>query len=57
MQYEHINPLLNRINSTSESLKKIMKVSNKIPEERDKIRIISLRNCNQEIKKLFPILR
>lgn len=56
MQYEHINPLLNRINSTSESLKKIMKVSNKIPEERDKIRIISLRNCNQEIKKLFPIL-
>lgn len=56
IQYDNINPLITRIKSISKSLKKIMKISNKTPEESNKIKVISLRNCNQEIKKLFPIL-
>ena len=56
IQYDNINPLITRIKSISKSLKKIMKISNETPEESNKIKVISLRNCNQEIKKLFPIL-
>jgi len=33
-----------------------MKISDEFPEENNRIKVISLRNCNQEIKKLFPIL-
>lgn len=56
VQYDNINPLITRIKSISKSLKKIMEISNEIPEEDSRIKVISLRNCNQEIKKLFPIL-
>lgn len=56
IQYDNINPLISRIKSISKSLRKIMKI---VPETEDngkKVKVISLRNCNQEIKKLFPIL-
>lgn len=56
IQYDNINPLITRIKSISKSLKKIMKISDEFPEENNRIKVISLRNCNQEIKKLFPIL-
>lgn len=56
VQYDNINPLITRIKSISKSLKKIMKISNELPEENNRVKVISLRNCNQEIKKLFPIL-
>lgn len=60
VQYDNINPLLTRIKSTSKSLKKIIKIVENDEEEKNNsesnIKVISLRNCNQEIKKLFPIL-
>lgn len=56
VQYDNINPLISRIKSISKSLRKIMKITPKIEEEDKKVKVISLRNCNQEIKKLFPIL-
>lgn len=56
IQYDNINPLITRIKSISKSLKKIMKISDEFLEENSRVKVISLRNCNQEIKKLFPIL-
>lgn len=56
IQYDNINPLITRIKSISRSLKKIMEISAEFQEENDRVKVISLRNCNQEIKKLFPIL-
>lgn len=55
VQYDNINPLLLRISSISKSLEKIIEIGEEIDQD-DKIQIISLRKCNQEIKKLFPIL-
>ena len=71
VQYDNINPLLSRIESISVSLKKIINiVEEDEPEgntsegntsegntsEENNLEVISLRNCNQEIKKMFPIL-
>ena len=61
VQYDNINPLLSRIESISVSLKKIIDiVEEKTLEEKtsnkNNLEVISLRNCNQEIKKMFPIL-
>lgn len=56
IQYDNINPLITRIKSISKSLKKIMEISDEFSGENDRVKVISLRNCNQEIKKLFPIL-
>ena len=59
VQYDNINPLLSRIESISVSLKKIISIveengsnKNNLPN----LEVISLKNCNQEIKKMFPIL-
>ena len=61
IQYEHTHPLLTRVKSISVSLKKIINiVEEDEPEEntlnKNNLEVISLRNCNQEIKKMFPIL-
>ena len=56
VQYDNINPLITRIKSISNSLRKIMEIAKEVPKEESRVKVISLRNCNQEIKKLFPIL-
>ena len=66
VQYDNINPLLSRIESISVSLKKIINIveedkpkentSEENTSEENNLEVISLRNCNQEIKKMFPIL-
>lgn len=56
VQYDNINPLISRIDSISKSLKKIMEIVPEIRENDKKVKVISFRNCNQEIKKVFPIL-
>ena len=56
VQYEHVHPLLSRIESISVSLKKIINIVEKNNSNKNNLEIISLRNCNQEIKKMFPIL-
>lgn len=55
VQYDNINPLLTRISSMSNSLNKIIEIVNSY-DDTDQIKVISLRQCNQDIKKLFPIL-
>lgn len=54
VQFDHIQPLLKRIESSISSLKKVITVSN---EQDDKIlTVISMRKANQETKKVIPLL-
>lgn len=52
-QFDYINPLLLRIESRSKNLTKVIEVVNK---EFESCSVISFRNCNQDIKKILPIL-
>lgn len=54
-QYEHIHPLLRRIDAMKDDFAKVISVS---PEavDIDTITVISLRDCRQEVKKILPIL-
>jgi hypothetical protein len=55
VQFDFIQPLLKRIESSLSSLKKVIEV--RAPDEDAKfLTIISLRKCNQEIKKVLPLL-
>lgn len=57
VEIDHINPLLKRIDSKSETLKKIIKVGDKdTKDEWNTVNVISLKNCNQDAKKLIPLL-
>lgn len=55
VQFDHIQPLLKRIDSSLTSLKKVVRVGE--PETNAKLlTVISLRKCNQETKKVLPLL-
>ena len=59
IQYEHTHPLLTRVKSISVSLKKIINIVEEDDSNKNNLsnlEVISLKNCNQEIKKMFPIL-
>ncbi|WP_339031109.1 ATP-binding protein [Spiroplasma endosymbiont of Cantharis nigra] len=53
---EHINPLFNRINSSLESLEKVVEIVDDISTFYKTFNIISLVDTNQEVKKLIPML-
>ncbi|KXO12719.1 Bipolar DNA helicase HerA [Moritella sp. JT01] len=55
VQFEHIQPLLKRIDSSLSSVKKVITVDNQQPEAKT-LTVISLRKCNQEVKKVIPLL-
>lgn len=55
VQFEHIQPLLKRIDSSLSSLRKVVVVS-EIQDEAKLLTVISLRRCNQETKKVLPLL-
>lgn len=54
-QYEHIQPLINKISSSSNSLEKIIEISDCNFKD-EQVIVLSLKDVNQEMKKLFPIL-
>lgn len=55
VQFEYIQPLLKRIESSLSSLRKVLDIE--IPEDTCKLlTVISLRKCNQETKKVLPLL-
>jgi hypothetical protein len=55
VQYDHISPLINKITAMGPALSKVMEIKN--PEEKSKpISIISLKECNQSIKKTIPMM-
>ncbi len=55
VQFEHIQPLLKRIEALAFSLAQIIEVKDNIIENR-LLTVISLRQCNQEVKKVLPLL-
>lgn len=55
VQYEHIQPLLKRVESSLASLRKVLSVSDVPPDER-LLTVISMRRCNNEVKKVLPLL-
>lgn len=55
-QFDHIQPLLKRAESFLVSIKKVIEVTDTDRESTSSLRVISLRNCNQEIKKIIPLL-
>ncbi|MFA8328044.1 MULTISPECIES: ATP-binding protein [Burkholderia cepacia complex] len=55
VQFEHIQPLLKRVESALTSLRKVLTISNPVADEKI-LTVISLRRCNNEIKKVLPLL-
>lgn len=55
-QYEHINPLIGKINSSINSLEKVIEIVDDVGIESKPLLFISLRNCNQEMKKIIPMV-
>lgn len=55
-QFEHIQPLLKRAESFMTSVQRVIEI-NKDPIKHGKsLQVISLRNCNQDMKKVIPLL-
>lgn len=55
VQFEHIQPLLKRVEASLASLRKVLTISEVPPVER-LLTVISMRRCNNEIKKVLPLL-
>ncbi|HBR3292999.1 TPA: ATP-binding protein [Klebsiella pneumoniae] len=55
VQYEHIYPLINKIIAMSSSLAKVIEI-NETQKNHKPISIISLKECNQSIKKTIPMM-
>lgn len=55
VNFEHINPLIQRIESRSDFIEKTIRLS-KDQEDCGLISVISFRHCNSEAKKMIPLL-
>lgn len=55
VQYEHIQPLMRRMEAMMGDFSKVISVT-KNSKNTDVVTVISLRECKQEIKKILPIL-
>ncbi|ACH65194.1 conserved domain protein [Aliivibrio fischeri MJ11] len=55
VQFDFIQPLLKRIDSSLSNLTKVIQI-NDAPVTNKTVTIISLRKCNQDIKKVLPLL-
>ena len=62
VQFEHISPLINRMNALKQNIKNVINVSNEEAALATQysypivLEVISFRNCNQEIKKIIPLI-
>ncbi|PNK90565.1 ATP-binding protein [Serratia odorifera] len=56
VQYEHISPLIGKINSSTSSLEKVIDIIDDLETGLKPLLFISLRNCNQETKKTIPMM-
>jgi len=54
VQFDHINPLLLRIDSRSKFIDKIIRID--ATGEESTVTVVSLKNCNQDAKKMIPLL-
>ncbi len=55
VQFEHIQPLLKRVESSLVSLRKVLSISD-VPPAEPLLTVISMRRCNNEVKKVLPLL-
>ena len=55
VNFEHINPLIQRIEARSNFIEKTIEITKENKNE-NLLTIISLRNCNSEAKKMIPLL-
>lgn len=55
-QYEHIQPLLRRIDALKEEFSRVISVGEIGDDEDRLLTVISLRECKQDVKKILPIL-
>ncbi len=55
VQFEHIQPLLKRVESSLGSLRKVLLISD-APQADALLTVISMRRCNNEVKKVLPLL-
>lgn len=55
VQFEYIQPLLRRVESSLAGLRKVLTISEAPPNER-LLTVIAMRRCNNEIKKVLPLL-
>lgn len=55
VQFEHIQPLLKRIESSLNSLRRVITVGGAQPKDK-LLTVISMRRCNNEAKKVLPLL-
>lgn len=55
VQFDFIQPLLKRIDSSLTNLTKVIRVTDTPPPNKA-VTVISLRKCNQDIKKVLPLL-
>lgn len=55
VQYDHIYPLINKITAMSTALSKVIQIDNTLINKKP-ITIISLKECNQLIKKTIPMM-
>lgn len=52
VQYEHISPLISKISAMSKPLSKVVEIQNTVIQKKP-VLIISLKECNQQIKKQY----
>lgn len=55
-QYDHIQPLLRRIESLKEDLERVIEVHDVVDDLTKPLQVVSLREVKQDIKKILPIL-
>lgn len=55
VQFEYIQPLLKRVESSLASLRKVLTIS-RVPSAEQLLTVISMRRCNNELKKILPLL-
>lgn len=56
IQFDHIQPLLKRVESSVNDLRKIFIVEEDVTDKFKLLNVVSLRNCNQSTKKIVPLL-
>lgn len=55
VQFEHIQPLLKRIESSLKSMRRVLSIGDAGQQEKV-LTVVSLRRCNNEVKKVLPLL-
>lgn len=56
IQFDHIQPLLKRVESAVNDLRKVFNVKDDVRDEFKLLNVISLRSCNQATKKIVPLI-